>query len=196
MVIVVFGPSGSGKDTQSRLIIEKLNIPNISTGRLMRNEIMEFTEIGRQIEPTIASGKWVSDEVVKYVLDQRLKHEDVKNGFVLNGFPRRVSQFSILDEVLEQCNEKLVAAIQFVLNEEQILERMKTQIEHGEVRPDKTIEAIKARHESYNETFEPIVEEFKKRDVLVQIDASGSIDEIHKEVMEKLKERILRMFNL
>lgn len=190
MVIVIIGPSGSGKDTQADFIVEKFNIPNISTGRIMRKVISEGGELSDRVNEYIAAGKWLPDELTYDLLMDRLNQSDCDNGFILNGFPRTKGQVDLLDRILKEKSEKLVAVVHFDLDEEEIIHRMSKQRKEGENRPDMTDEAIRARLKSYNDTVDPILEAYEERGELLRVDAKPSIEEIWEKLEGELDSRV------
>ena len=190
MVIVIIGPSGSGKDTQADFIVEKFNIPNISTGRIMRKVIAEGGELGKRVDEYISAGKWLPDELTYDLLMDRLNQPDCDNGFILNGFPRTRPQIDLLDKILEEKGEKLIAVTHFDLDEDEIIKRMTKQRGEGEIRPDMTDEAIKARLKSYNDTVDPILDEYESRGELLRVDAKPSIEEIWEKLEGELDSRV------
>lgn len=186
MVIIIIGPSGCGKDTQARLLVTKLGIPNISTGRLLREEIADKTLVGGIVEAYVTRGIWVPDDIMYKLLLERLMHPDTKKGFILNGYPRTEAQIDQLDRIVEKRLESIDKVIHFDLPEEEIIKRLKSQRKDGEVRPDRTDEAIQTRIESYQKTIQPILEEYKRRGVLLNVDATPGIEEIHEGICEEL----------
>lgn len=188
MVIIVIGPSGSGKDTQANFLVEKYGIPNISTGRLMRDEIEKGSEFGKTIESYVSVGKWLPDDLTVNLLRERLNSEDTKEGFILNGYPRTEEQVKLLDGILADTNQKLAAVIHFDLSDDEVINRMRNQRKEGEERPDMTEEAVKARLKSYKESIAPILEIYSKRKQLMNVDASPSIETIKEDIGRRLGE--------
>ena len=186
MIIVIIGPSGSGKDTQAQLLVDKYNIPNISTGQIMRDEISAGTPLGNQINEYISKGKWLPDDLAVELLRERLSEPDCEKGFLLNGFPRTENQVGLLDELLHEEGKTLSVVVRFILDDEEVINRMVKQKEGEEIRPDMSESAIRGRLRSYNETIAPIVALYKQRGILLDIDAKPSIQEIHTTIMEQL----------
>lgn len=186
MIISIIGPSGSGKDTQASYLEEKYNIPNISTGRIMREEIAAGTELGKRIDQYISGGNWLPDDMTYQLLLKRVQEEDAKQGFILNGFPRTYEQITYLDRISDMVGNKLVAVIHFVLDDEEIIRRMHGQTKEAENRSDMSEEAIMKRLQTYKDTINPILTEYKKRNLLIDIDANPSIPEVSKSIEEAL----------
>lgn len=190
MIISIIGPSGSGKDTQARFIEEKYNIPNISTGRLMREEIDSGSELGKQIDSYIGDGKWLPDDMTFDLLLKRVLQEDTNNGFLLNGFPRTFAQIELLDKISEIKKIKISAVIHFQLDDNEIVRRMRKQAQESEERTDIDEEAIRTRLKFYKDTISPIIEEYTKRNLVINIDASPSIEEVRNDIAQKLEQII------
>lgn len=186
MIIAIIGPSGSGKDTQARFIEEKYNIPNISTGRLMREEIESGSELGKKIDSYIGDGKWLPDEMTYDLLVKRLEQPDTKQGFILNGFPRTYAQIEMLDRIAREKQLDISAIVHFELHDDEILKRMRKQASEAEERTDLDEEAIRTRLKFYKDTIYPIVREYEKRGLLLNVDASPSIEEVRNSLAEKL----------
>lgn len=186
MIIAIIGPSGSGKDTQARFIEEKYNIPNISTGRLMREEIESGSELGKKIDSYIGDGKWLPDEMTYDLLVKRLEQSDAKQGFILNGFPRTYAQIEMLDRIAREKQLDISAIVHFELHDDEILKRMRKQANEAEERTDLDEEAIRTRLKFYKDTIYPIVREYEKRGLLLNVDASPTIEEVRNSLAEKL----------
>lgn len=186
MIIAIIGPSGSGKDTQARFIEEKYNIPNISTGRLMREEIESGSELGKKIDSYIGDGKWLPDEMTYDLLVKRLEQPDAKQGFILNGFPRTFAQIEMLDRIAREKQLDISAIVHFELHDDEILKRMRKQANEAEERTDLDEEAIRTRLKFYKDTIYPIVREYERRGLLLNVDASPSIEEVRNSIAEKL----------
>jgi len=204
--IIVMGPQGSGKGTQADLLGDKLHIPHISPGNLFRNHIRNGTEIGEIAEAYTTKGKMVPTETTIKMVIERLKQDDCKNGFVLDGFPRNREQFDALDEFI-----KITHAIEIWISDEEGVERLGQRLssrcgevyhlkynppkkegvcdECGEklyVRKDDKPEAIKLRLKIYHEKTEPLVELYKKQGVHIKINGEQSIEDIYQEISKKL----------
>lgn len=186
MVYIFLGPSGSGKDTQAKLLERSLGIKRVSTGEIMRKEMKSGSELGRKMKEFAAKGEWIPDEIAVDLLRKELEKEEYKKGFVITGFPRTMWQVEKFDELLQERGNNLAAVIHFDLGKEESMKRMKTQAK-DEKRPDSSEEAMRIRFSSYRKTIDPILAEYKKKGVLIRVDASPSIEEIHEVVKEKLK---------
>lgn len=189
MIIAVIGPSGSGKDTQARFLEEKYKIPNISTGRIMREEIESGSDLGKKIDSFVGDGKWLPDDMTYELLVKRLQKNDAQKGFILNGFPRTFAQIELLDKIAAMMNDRIAAVIHFELDDDEIIKRIKKQMQEAEERTDLDEEAVKTKLKNYKDTIHPIVEEYERRGELVEIDASPSIEEVSKAIESQLAER-------
>ncbi len=187
MVYVFLGPPGSGKDTQAALLAQRLKLPITGTGELMRREIASGSEFGKQLEDYVKAGKWPTVEMVIRVLENEVKKPEYKQGFIITGFPRAIEQVREFDRVLKELELDLAAVIHFDLDSEIMFQRLEKQKnDTAGNRPDSTREAIIGRYNSYLETVDPILKEYKSRGLLVRIDAAPGIEEIHKTISEKL----------
>ncbi|MBD3363548.1 AAA family ATPase [Candidatus Dojkabacteria bacterium] len=188
MIVSILGPSGSGKDTQAKLLVDRYNLINISTGRLMREEIDKATKTGQIIDSYISKGKWVPDNITFELLKHNLPKSKNEQGYVLNGFPRTEAQIFLLDDLLKKREEALDAVIHFMLDDEEVMRRMRKQADEEEERSDLQTKIMKQRLLSYKLTIKPVLSEYKSRGKLIQVDASPSIEEVNKSIMEKIKD--------
>jgi adenylate kinase len=189
MIIAVIGPSGSGKDTQARFLEQKYNIPNISTGRIMREEIESGSELGKKIDSYVSDGKWLPDDMTFELLVKRLQRQDANKGFIVNGFPRTFAQIELLDRIAKMKGHKIAAVIHFELDDAEIIHRIKKQMQEAEERTDLDEEAVKNKLKFYKDTIHPIVDEYAKRGELIEIDATPSIEEVSIAIEKDLERR-------
>ncbi|HEC66298.1 MAG TPA: adenylate kinase [bacterium] len=188
MIYVFLGPAGSGKDTQADLLAKILNIPVIGTGDLFRKEIAEKTKLGEEAKKYMDDGIIVPDEFVVKVLKNEIKKPEYSNGFILTGYPRKVTQIAPLDKMLKELNMELTKVVHFELDEEESVKRMQTQAkENPGKRSDTDLESMKNRYRTmYSETIGAIVEEYGKRGEIIHVDARPSKKDIHQVVIKKL----------
>ena len=187
MNLLVLGPQGAGKGTQAKQIAEEYDIPHVSTGDMFRAAIAEQSELGRQVEPLLAAGKLVPDEITIALIRERLAQQDARTGFVLDGYPRNLPQAEALDEVLGGIGRGLDAILFFDLPDAIATERMlKRAAEEG--RPDDTPEVIATRLATYHEQTEPIVEHYRATGKLVPLHAERTIDEVWAEIQAALEQ--------
>lgn len=177
--IIILGPQGSGKGTQAKILAEKLGIPHLSMGQLLREEATHDTELGRKVRELVNGGILVSDEVAKAVLMQRLTESDTKDGYILDGFPRNHEQYAAVQDI-EQPTAVIVLNIPPAVSRERLEKRAEI-----EGRKDDTPEVIEKRLEIYRNDTLPIIDEYQARGVVREIDGVGSIEEVAKRI-EKL----------
>jgi adenylate kinase len=186
MNLLVIGPQGSGKGTQAARLSEAHGIPHVSTGEMFRRAIAAGTELGRRVEPILAAGKLVPDDLTVALIRDRLAEPDAAPGFVLDGFPRNLAQAEALDEMLEDIGRVLDAVLFFDLADEVAVERLR---ERGreEGREDDMPEAIARRLEIYHQHTEPVVERYRATGKLVPLHAERSIEQVANEIAEALE---------
>ena len=185
MNLLVLGPQGSGKGTQAKRIAADHGIPHVATGDMFRAAVEQRTELGKRVEPILASGELVPDDLTIALIRERLSAPDAANGFVLDGFPRTLAQAEALDEMLAEIERGLDAILFFDLSDEVATERIhKRAVEEG--RADDTPEAIARRLAIYHEQTEPIVERYRATGKLVPLHADRSIGEVAAEIGEAL----------
>jgi adenylate kinase len=178
--LILFGPPGSGKGTQSEKIVEKFGLIHLSTGNLLRQEIADKTPLGLQAKNFMDKGQLVPDEVVIGMIDSCLeKHANAK-GFLFDGFPRTVAQAGALDKLLALKKTSITKVIALDVVEEELVKRL---LKRGETsgRSDDTNEAvIRKRFAVYKDETEPVADYYKQQDKFEIIQGIGSVDEIFK----------------
>jgi adenylate kinase len=179
--LLVLGPQGSGKGTQAKRISAAHGIPHVSTGDMFRAAIAAGTELGRRVEPILASGDLVPDDLTVALIRERLSEQDAREGFVLDGFPRNLVQTEALDGMLTEIGRSLDAVLFFDLSDELAVERIRGRaLEEG--RDDDTPEGIARRLAIYHEQTEPVVERYRATGKLVPLHAARSIEEVSMEI--------------
>lgn len=181
MNLLVLGPQGSGKGTQAKRISAAHGVPHVSTGDMFRAAIASGTELGRRVEPILASGDLVPDELTVALIRERLSEEDARDGFVLDGFPRNLTQAEALDGMLAEIGRGLDAVLFFDLSDELAVERIRGRA-LDEDRDDDTPEAIGRRLAIYHEQTEPVVERYRATGKLVPLHAARSIEDVSTEI--------------
>jgi adenylate kinase len=184
--LLVLGPQGAGKGTQAQRIAGEYEIPHISTGDMFRSAIASQTELGRRVEPILAAGSLVPDEITVAMIEERLGDEDARDGFVLDGFPRNLAQAEALDVMLRGIERDLNAILFFDLSDAVATERLLKRAEL-ENRPDDTPEVIARRLQIYHDETEPILEHYRATGKLVPLHGERSIDAVWAEVVDALE---------
>jgi adenylate kinase len=187
MNLLVLGPQGAGKGTQAKRIATDYAIPHISTGDMFRAAIAAGTELGLEVQPILASGALVPDEITIALIRERLGEADARRGFVLDGFPRNEPQAEALDEMLTDIGRRLDGVLFFDLPDDVATERMLARALE-ENRPDDTPEVIAKRLATYHAETEPIVEHYRVAGTLIPLHAERTILEVYAEVRAALGE--------
>ncbi|MBU4482429.1 adenylate kinase [Patescibacteria group bacterium] len=206
--IIILGPQGSGKGTQAEFLSEKLNIPNISPGQLLRNEIENKTEIGKEAKEYMNKGQLVPNSIVHELAKNRITQPDCENGFIFDGFPRILIQAKFIETVTDITHVLLVD-----ISDQEAVYRLsgrRTCLKCGkvyhikfnppkkqgicdecgeklEIREDDTEEAIRKRLKIYHTETEEVVEYYRDKKLLIEINGEQSIEEVRDEMFEKLK---------
>ena len=186
MNLLVLGPQGAGKGTQAKRISEEYGIPHVSTGDMFRGAIADGTELGKQVEPLLAQGILVPDELTVAMIRERLSQPDATDGFVLDGFPRNTVQAEALDEMLGGIGRGLDAILFFDVPDEVGIERALSRAKL-ENRADDTPDVIAKRLETYHRETEPIVEHYRATGKLVPLHAARIVEEVWREISDSLE---------
>jgi len=184
--LLALGPQGSGKGTQAKRISAAHGIPHVSTGDMFRAAIAAGTELGRRVEPILASGELVPDDLTVALIRERLSEQDARDGFVLDGFPRNLAQAEALDGMLAEIGRSLDAVLFFDISDEVAVERIRGRaLEEG--REDDMPDAIARRLAIYHQQTEPVVERYRATGKLVPLHAERSIEQVANEIAEALE---------
>jgi adenylate kinase len=188
MRIVLLGAPGSGKGTQAALLVEELDLPHISTGALLRAAVKAGTLLGQRAKTVIDRGELVSDEIMLGLIEERLAQSDMKKGFILDGYPRNLSQAEALDELLERIGQPVDEALQIDVDLEMLIERIsKRAAEEG--RSDDTEEVVRKRMRVYEEQTAPVVEYYARKGLLSRVLGDGTVDEVFQRIKGVLQIR-------
>jgi len=179
--LLVLGPQGSGKGTQAARLSADHGIPHVATGDMFRSAIAAGTELGREVEPILAAGELVPDELTVALIRERLSKPDAADGFILDGFPRNIAQAEELDAMLAEIGRTLDAVLFFDLPDEIATERLRSRAA-AEGRHDDQPEVIARRLAIYHEHTEPVVERYRATGKLVPIHAARSVGEVAAEI--------------
>lgn len=214
--IMFIAPPAAGKGTQAELVVAKYHIPHISTGDILREISKEDSELGHYVFETLASGKLVKDEITYQLIQDRLSKDDCKNGFIIDGFPRNLEQAIEYDKILANLGYTIGNVIYININEKtlekritgrRICEDCKTifnindqasapQIESvcdncgGKLyqRNDDNLEAFQTRYQMYLEKTEPIIEHYRKQNVLHEVNGEDTVENVFKEIDKIISE--------
>jgi adenylate kinase len=182
MRIVLIGPPGSGKGTQAALLAERLGIPAVSTGELFRAHVGSGTELGRQVAAATAAGDLVPDDLTLAVVAERLGRPDCRSGYLLDGFPRTISQAERLRDELAARGTGLDAVVELAVDDEELMRRMSARrvLVDGvwTVREDDAPETVRHRLVVYRELTAPLVDFYRAAGLLVRVDAAGAVADV------------------
>jgi len=207
MNIILLGPPGSGKGTQAKMLAENLSLPHVSTGDIFRDNIKNQTELGVQVKAIIDSGKMVSDDLTNQLMQNRIAEPDCANGYILDGYPRNIVQVEFWNTIA-----KIDKAINVQVSDEEVTNRLSARrscpvckkiynlnynppavegkCECGAdlvIRDDDKPEVIAERLKLYHNSTEPIIEYYRNKGILIDIDGTLGIDLVLAEILEKLK---------
>lgn len=212
MDVILFGPPGAGKGTQAKILVQKLGIPQIATGDMMRAERASGSDLGKKFDEYMKEGRLVPDELVLELFQRRLKQPDAAKGAIFDGFPRTLAQAKALDEALEELGRKIGRVIALEVPTEDIVERISGrrvcescgQTHHVRYSPpppsgrcarcggtivqrtDDTEEKVRTRIDEYHANTLPILQYYEPRNIVVRVDGVGSVEEVTDRVMEAI----------
>lgn len=181
--LIFLGPPGAGKGTQAKILASTVEIPHISTGDILRNAKAQGTPLGLKAKEYMDRGDLVPDELMLGLIRERLSQPDAQAGWILDGFPRNVTQASFLDELLQGLNQKYDCVINLEVPDEVLVGRM---LERGkkEGRTDDTPETIRRRLEVYRQKTAPLIDFYSAREQLVSVDGNRSLEEVTAELKQ------------
>lgn len=181
MNIVIFGPPGAGKGTQSHLMVKKYELYQLSTGELLRKEIKDNTKLGQQISSIINDGNLVSDKIVDDLIEKYISKKTYKNRLIFDGYPRNLIQARNLDYLLSKYGQKIDVALKLTVNLETIKKRILERQSLEKRTDDKEIIAIK-RFKNYEDNIKPVIDFYKQSNLLRVVNGEASISEISNEI--------------
>jgi adenylate kinase len=188
--VVLLGPPGAGKGTQAQIIAERLGVPAISTGDIFRANVSGQTELGRQAKTYMDAGDLVPDEITVAMVKGRLAEPDAKAGFLLDGFPRTISQAEQLRDSLAELGQELRRVIELVVDEEELVRRLsgRRMLVDGQMvqREDDKPETVRRRLEVYREQTAPLSGFYESEGLLSRIDAIGEVEEVTARALKAL----------
>ena len=181
MNIILFGPPGAGKGTQSKYLVHKLKNFQVSTGDILREEIKKNSDIGQQIISNMNQGKFVSDEIVNSLIENLIYDPKKKDKLIFDGYPRSLSQAKYLNLLLDKSNQKIDHIFFLNVNKDTIIERIEKR-KILENRKDDDSDTILKRYDTYMETTRPVLDFYSKNSNFHEIDGTKEIDQITKEI--------------
>lgn len=213
MKIILLGGPGAGKGTQAKLLKEHYNVPHISTGDILRANIKNNTELGKEAKKYIDQGLLVPDELVVHLIENRIDEDDCKKGYILDGFPRTIPQAKALDKVLESINDKIDIVVNIEVSDASIVKRMSGRrtclkcgasyhIEHNPpktegicdvcgneliLRDDDKPETVANRLGVYHEETKPLIEYYTNKNMLITIDGLRPIEVVTRDIISSIE---------
>jgi len=186
MRIVLLGAPGSGKGTQAALMVERLGMPHISTGVLLRNAANRGTELGLKAKSIIDRGELVPDEIMSDMIEERLSRDDVADGFILDGYPRNLAQAKSLDEMLGRLGQPADIAIQIDVDPEQIIKRLAGRAKQ-EDRVDDSEKIVRNRMRVYHEKTAPVIDYYARQGLLTHVLGDGPVEVIQERILSVIQ---------
>lgn len=186
--LLLIGPPGAGKGTQAAKLAEAFHIPAISTGDIFRENVKNETELGQQAKAFMDRGEYVPDSLTNALVRDRLDWDDAKNGFLLDGYPRTADQVEELDSILGDKGDSLNAVVLITADTDEVVRRLLNRAQE-QGRADDTEDVIRRRLEVYAEQTAPLIEVYSHRNLVVEVDGLGAVDEVTKRILEALATR-------
>ena len=184
--LILFGPPGSGKGTQSIKLAEKYNLKHVSTGDILRSEVKQQTELGKKVQAIMTTGELVPDELLIQILHSVMDNNKNVKGFIFDGFPRTIVQAEALDELMPKVGSKISQVVSLEVADDEVVKRLLKRAEI-EGRKDDNEETIGTRLSVYKKQTTPLLDYYEKQDKLCRVKGEGSIDEIFESICVKIK---------
>jgi len=179
------GPPGAGKGTQAKVVADHFGIPAISTGDIFRYNVSEGTELGVKAKEFMDAGEYVPDEITNLMVRNRIDEPDAEPGFLLDGYPRTLSQVEELDGMIKFTGHELDAVVVLTVDGEELVQRLLQRAE-TDGRSDDTEDVIRRRQEVYAEQTEPLIGVYRDRNLLIEVDGMGSVDDVTRRIFDAL----------
>ena len=187
MNLILFGPPGAGKGTQAKILIDKFNIAQISTGDMLREEVSSNSDLGKTAKSIMDKGDLVSDEIIMSMIEKRITKADCKNGFILDGFPRTLKQAENLDYILNNMNLKINIVIEINVDEDLLLKRIINRAsESKNIRDDDNSDILNNRVMVYKKDTLPVLNYYKDLNKLKTVDGMQSIEKVSADILNLL----------
>jgi adenylate kinase len=179
------GPPGAGKGTQAKVVAERYGIPAISTGDIFRANVSQGTPLGVEAKRYMDKGDYVPDEVTNKMVRNRIDEPDAEPGFLLDGYPRTLAQVQELDGMIKFTGHELDAVVVLTVDGEELVQRLLARAAL-EGRADDTEDVVRRRQDVYAEQTEPLIEVYRERGILHEVDGMGEVDEVTKRLLDAL----------
>jgi len=187
MRLILMGPPGAGKGTQAKFVADRFGVPAISTGDIFRANVSEGTDLGVKAKEYMDAGEYVPDEITNLMVRNRIDEPDAEPGFLLDGYPRTLQQVEELDKMIKYTGHELDAVVCLTVDQEELVQRLLSRAE-TDGRSDDTEEVIRRRQEVYAEQTEPLIDVYRDRGLLIEVDGMGEVEEITRRILGALKE--------
>jgi len=187
MRIILMGPPGAGKGTQATGVAKHFGIPAISTGDIFRSNVSRGTDLGRKAKEYMDAGEYVPDQVTNLMVRNRIDEPDAEPGFLLDGYPRTLAQVEELDGMIKFTGHELDAVVVLTVDSEELIQRLLQRAE-TDGRSDDTEEVVRRRQEVYAEQTEPLIDVYRNRNLLIEVDGMGEVDEVSERIFAALDE--------
>jgi adenylate kinase len=187
MRLILMGPPGAGKGTQAKVVAEKFGVPAISTGDIFRKNVSEGTDLGVKAQQYMDAGEYVPDEITNLMVQNRIDEPDAEPGFLLDGYPRTLQQVEELDGMIKYTGHQLDAVVCLTVDADELVQRLLARAE-TDGRSDDTEDVVRRRQEVYAEQTEPLIDVYRDRGLLVEVDGMGEVGEVTQRVLAALQD--------
>ena len=188
MRMIFMGPPGAGKGTQASVVAGRFGVPAISTGDIFRANVSEGTPLGLEAKRYMDAGEYVPDSVTNEMVRNRIAEPDAEPGFLLDGYPRTLAQVEELDGMLAAAGQALDAVVVLTVDAEELVQRLLKRAETSG-RSDDTEDVIRHRQDVYTEQTAPLIDVYRDRGILLEVDGLGEVDEVSARILAALDGR-------